>query len=129
MKNIYEIALSFGYSYDKREEKAYILLLICAAMEEGKRQLKFNEQVDNLGKKIDKKEANEVDLEELIRTTANILAEAMLTAKFIQGMPVVGLVGGVVNYRLIRKIGKYAKLKYKKRYLYKKARDIIHKDL
>lgn len=98
-------------------------------MEEGKRQLKFNEQVDNLGKKIDKKEANEVDLEELIRTTANILAEAMLTAKFIQGMPVVGLVGGVVNYRLIRKIGKYAKLKYKKRYLYKKARDIIHKDL
>lgn len=98
-------------------------------MEEGKRQLKFNEQVDNLGKKIDKKEANEVDLEELIRTTANILAEAMLTAKFIQGMPVVGLVGGVVNYRLIRKIGKYAKLKYKKRYLYSKARDIIHKDL
>ena len=78
-------------------------------MEEGKRQLKLNEQVDNLGKKIDKKEAHEVDLEELIRTTANILAEAMLTAKFIQGMPVVGLVGGVVNYRLIRKIGKYAK--------------------
>lgn len=98
-------------------------------MEEGKRQLKFNEQADNLSKKIDKKEANEVDLEELIRTTANILAEAMLTAKFIQGMPVVGLVGGVVNYRLIRKIGKYAKLKYKKRYLYSKARDIIHKDL
>jgi len=44
-------------------------------------------------------------------------------------MPVVGLVEGVVNYKIIRKIGRYAKLKYKKRYLYKKTRDIINKDL
>jgi len=42
IKNICEIALSFGYSYNKKRKKAYILLLIYAAIAEDKRQLKFN---------------------------------------------------------------------------------------
>ena len=44
----------------------------------------------------------------------------MLTAKFIQGIPIVGAIGGVVNYSIIKRIGEYASLKYKKRYLNRK---------
>lgn len=47
----------------------------------------------------------------------------MLTVKFIQGIPIIGVVGGVVNYSIIKKIGKYSSLKYKKRYLIRKAKD------
>ena len=43
----------------------------------------------------------------------------MLTAKFIQGLPIVGVVGGVTNFITLQDITKIAKIKYKKRYLNK----------
>lgn len=120
MKTIYELALNYGYSYETEEEKVYILLLICGAMSNGERQRKFNEEIDKLGNLIDSNGHVETDLKKQMTTTSNILSEAMLTAKFIQGIPIVGVVGGVVNYSIIKKIGKYSSLKYKKRYLIKK---------
>ena len=53
---------------------------------------------------------------EIIRTS-KILSDSMLTSKFVQGIPIVGAVGSIVNYRIINKISKYASIKYKKRYL------------
>lgn len=43
----------------------------------------------------------------------------MLTSKFIQGLPIVGVVGGVTNFLTLQDITTIAKLKYKKRYLRK----------
>lgn len=120
MKSIYEIALSYGYHYETKEEKAYILLLIKVAMTKGERQQEFNQMIDLLGENIDSNIITEIDLEENIKVTANILSEALLTAKFIQGIPFVGAVGGFVNYNIIRKISRYANIKYKKRYFLKK---------
>lgn len=117
MKNIYEIALSYGYDYKKEEEKAYILLIICGAMTEGQRQKEFNEKIDRVGNHIQLYNDTEIDLKEQMEVTARVLSDAMLTAKFIQGIPIVGAVGGIVNYKIIQKIGKYATLKYKRRYL------------
>lgn len=122
MKTIYEIAISYGYGYETEEEKVYILLLICSAMSEGHIQEKFNEQADKLGLNIDNENEIEIYLEDQVKTTAIVLSDAMLTAKFIQGIPIIGAVGGIVNYNIIKKIGKYSGLKYKKRYLLKKAR-------
>ncbi|MBS4539392.1 EcsC family protein [Clostridium sp. D2Q-11] len=120
MKNIYEIALSYGYDYEREEERVYILLIICGAMTQGKPQLAFNDQIDRLGHNIDQGVYNEVNLEEQIRVTSNILSDSMLAAKFVQGIPIIGAVGGIVNYNIINKIGKYASIKYKKRYLLRK---------
>ncbi|MBZ2174254.1 EcsC family protein [Schnuerera sp. xch1] len=125
MKTIYEVALSYGYNYKSKEEKAYILLLICGAMSNGDRQLKFNERIDKLGSSIDNNDDIAVNLKEKMIITADVLSEAMLTAKFIQGIPILGVVGGVVNYSIIKKIGKYSSLKYKKRYLIKKAKGVF----
>ncbi|MCR1897427.1 EcsC family protein [Irregularibacter muris] len=121
MRTVYEIALNYGYDYKKEEEKAYILLVISGAMTQGSRQQIFNEQLDELGNQIDQQVQGDINLEERIKETAQVLSEAMLTAKFIQGIPVVGAVGGIVNYHMIRKIGRYASVKYKKRYLMKKT--------
>lgn len=120
IRSLYELSLSYGYDYAKDVEKKYLLLLICGAMTEGDQQKVFDEQINALGTAIDQEFSTAVDLDDQIQLTANVLSEAMLVSKFLQGIPVVGLVGGAVNYHILRKIGKYAGLKYKKRYLMKK---------
>jgi hypothetical protein len=45
----------------------------------------------------------------------------MLLLKFIQGLPVVGIVGGAANPVYYSKIMKYVQLKYRKRYLLKQT--------
>ena len=52
-----------------------------------------------------------------IEKTAASFSMTMLTAKFIQGLPVVGAAGGLMNPVIYRKVQKYAARKYKKRYL------------
>ena len=51
-----------------------------------------------------------------IASTARMLSDALLVEKFVQGLPVVGVVGGAVNFR----IAALAAVKYKKRYLMRK---------
>lgn len=120
MRNINEIAYSYGYNPEKDEEREYILMLICGAITKGQRQKELNEKIDLAGSKIDRKIEAETNLEEHIKETAKVLSESMLTAKFIQGIPIVGAIGGIVNYSIIKRIGEYASLKYKKRYLNRK---------
>jgi hypothetical protein len=121
IKTINEISLSYGYQYDTDEEKSYILYLICGAMTKGEKQKEFDEMIDRFGQKLNSNFVMETNLKADIKVTANILSEALLAAKFIQGIPFVGVIGGVVNLAIINKIGKYAGLKYKKRYLLSKV--------
>jgi hypothetical protein len=120
MRNINEIAYSYGFNPEKDEEREYILMLICGAITKGQRQKEFNEKIDLAGSRIDRKIEHETNLEEQMMETAKVLSDSMLTAKFIQGIPIVGAIGGVVNYSIIKRIGEYASLKYKKRYLNRK---------
>lgn len=120
MKSIYEIALSYGYGYDTNNEKEYVLLLINGAMTNGGKQKEWNRKINELGDSIDQNIITDIDLEEQMKYTAGVLSDALLTAKFIQGIPVVGAVGGIVNYNIIRKINRFASLKYKKRYYLRK---------
>jgi hypothetical protein len=120
MRNINEIAYSYGFNPEKDEEREYILMLICGAITKGQRQKELNEKIDLAGSRIDRKIEAETNLEEQIKETAKVLSESMLTAKFIQGIPIVGAIGGIVNYSIIKRIGEYASLKYKKRYLNRK---------
>lgn len=122
IKTIYEIALSYGYNYNKDEEKAYILLLISTSLSKGERKKELNEKADMLAREIDKANNIQLDLQKYIKTASSVLSEAMLTAKFIQGFPIVGAIGGLSNYSIIKKIANYASIKYKKRYLIEKAK-------
>ncbi len=124
IRNINEIALSYGFDYDSEEEKCYILSLICCALTKEDRQLELNKQVDSLAERISNNITTDIQLETQLKQTAEVLSDALLTAKFIQGIPLVGIIGGVVNHTIIRKIGKYASVKYKKRYLLRKLKEI-----
>lgn len=120
VKSIFEIALSYGYTYDSVEEKSYILHLISAAVSKGDKRKELDKSLDYLGDQIDQNIVSEIDLYKEMKTASDVLSDALLTAKFIQGIPVIGVVGGIVNYNIINKINKYARIKYKKRYLQKK---------
>lgn len=117
LKTIYEISLSYGFLYEIDEEKVYILNLINAALTSGEKQRKYNHRVDLLSDKIDNHISFDYNLNKEIINTSKILSDNMLTSKFIQGIPVVGVVGSIANYKIINKISIYSSLKYKKRYL------------
>jgi hypothetical protein len=122
IKTVTEIGFSYGYNCDRdsESETAYILLLISAAVSRGEQQEEFNRQVNQLGDILYQSPnalPEEYNLEQLMEQAAKVLSEAMLSAKFVQGIAVVGIVGGMVNFIVINKIAEYARLKYKRRYL------------
>lgn len=123
MKAINEVSLSYGFDYSTEEEKSYILALITCALESPANQLELNKQLDNLGHNIDNQIIDIHDLKEEMKSASNALSNALLTAKFIQGIPIVGAVGGVVNLNIMNKLTQFAKIKYKKRYLLKKIEE------
>ena len=120
LKTIYEVALSYGFDYTSDQEKTYVLLLISSAMSKGEEQKKNDEELEKLGTLLDNNLMKEVDLTAQMKSTSEVLSDAMLTTKFIQGIPIVGAVGGVANYTILNKITSFARIKYKKRYLNKK---------
>jgi hypothetical protein len=54
---------------------------------------------------------------EQLQHTSDAFAMDMLLMKFIQGLPIVGIVGGLANPVYYQRILNYVKLKYRKRYL------------
>lgn len=117
LKNIYEICLSYGFNYENDDEKIYILNVIAAAVDNDEDKLISNARVDEVAYKIENGYDTGYTLDEQIRYTSHKLSDALLVSKFIQGFPIVGVVGALVNNSIISKISKYAMIKYKKRFL------------
>lgn len=120
LKTIYEIALSYGFDYESEEEKIYILNLINVALTNSEEKAFYNEKLNEVEYKIDSIIDMNKDINLEIRCTSKVLSESLLMAKFIQGLPIVGVLGSITNYQVINKVSKYSRIRYKKRYLNKK---------
>lgn len=117
LKSLYEISLHYGIGYDSEGEKYFILLLIRAA-------LSYDQQMEQAEVEVQQYIDSELlsadyDREREIRKTADTLSGELLYMKFLQGMPVVGAVGGAYDAVYLQRILEYAKLKYRKRFLLK----------
>lgn len=111
LRGIYQISLSYGFDYTSKEEQIYILRLIrIALVKNSEEKKKYNEELKN-------KESYKVPLENEIKKTAKIMADSLLIEKFIQGIPLIGVIGGAINNSIYRKISNFCMIKYKKRYL------------
>ncbi len=97
LRQIYICALQYGFDYESDMEKIFILRLIREALHSE------TDQIESLH-------------EEIIKTS-HVLSEKLLVEKFIQGIPIVGAAGGIVNHQIIRRISKFAQICYKKRWL------------
>ncbi|MCQ4637965.1 EcsC family protein [Anaerovorax odorimutans] len=115
LKSIYEIALSYGYDYESEEERYFILLLLQGAVSYGQRAETINRDADGFIR--DQTLPEHYDQKEQIRETAALFSRELLYLKFLQGIPVVGAVGGAYNTVYMKRVTEYANLKYKRRFL------------
>ena len=118
LKGIYETSLNYGYDYKSRQEQLLILKMMAASLSFGEVWCDWNTQVDAM-LAGDTPVITEEEWNAQMKATASVFAMDMLLLKFIQGLPVVGIIGGAANPVYYRKIMKYVQLKYRKRYLHR----------
>lgn len=115
LKSIYEIAMNYGYSYETEEEQYFILLLIQGAVTHGEEMLSVDKEINQyITSSIWMQEKSK---EEMIQKTAAYLSKELLYMKFLQGIPIVGAVGGAYDVVYLKQITEYANLKYERRFL------------
>lgn len=120
LKGIYETATHYGFEYESRQEQYLILRMMEASLKTGRDWVRCNEKVDELLSEDAIALCDEAFQAQLERT-ASAFAMDMLLLKFIQGMPVVGILGGAANPVYYNKVMKYIQQKYRKRYLMKQV--------
>ncbi|MDD3186236.1 MAG: EcsC family protein [Anaerostipes sp.] len=114
LKSIYEIALNYGYDYNKEEERKFILLLIRGAVSRKEEFSKIDNQINEL---IEKENGENLpDIKQLIEETATALSDQLLYMKFLQGIPLVGIVGGAYDAVCMKQVTSYVELKYRRRF-------------
>lgn len=115
LRGCYETALRYGFTYDTPEERYFILTILEASLLKGEAWDVCNERANSMLQTPYIPTVTE--MKEQMQHTADAFAVDMLVSKFIQGIPVVGLVGGFTNPMYYRKIQLYVHLKYQKRFL------------
>lgn len=124
LRSLYKTATRYGFIYESPEERVYVLLLLQGALSQGEARLEQSRRADMLGRALDHGWPTDCHLEEEIRKTSDLLADRLLLTKFVQGVPVVGAVGGPVNLSITSAVSHYGSIKYKKRFLEKKVRGL-----
>ena len=122
LQSVYEVALKYGYDYNKPEERYLILKMLSAAIAKREKWMKADLEVEKLIREPVGPDIDELQMQ--IGITADDFALDMLVLKFIQGLPVVGVVGGLSNPVYFNKIMEYVRLKYHKRYLLSKKEEM-----
>ena len=120
LKNVYETALSFGFDYKTPGEQYFILLLLQSALSAGEDAVHLERTVDAwiaAHRKIPAGVPTDAEFRRQMRASADALADALLYMKFVQGIPIVGAVGGISDVVCMQQISEYTRLKYQRRRL------------
>ena len=118
LKGVYETALNYGFDYESRQEQLLILKMMQTALSNGESWVQRNAEVEEM-LKLETVDITDDTVKQQVNDTASAFAMDMLLLKFIQGLPVVGIIGGAANPVYYSKVMKYIQLKYLKRYLLK----------
>lgn len=111
LQGVYKIALHYGFDYRTASERYFILLLMEASVQKGEAWEACNRAVEAFIA------GQMVDVTDQLTRTAQAFADDLVLAKAVQGLPLVGVLGGLFNPVCCRKVMKYAELKYRKRCL------------
>ena len=124
LKSIYEIATIYGFSYDSVQEQIFILKIIETALAHERELIEGNVELNSW---LKSEEEFEITKEEQMKRTSLALSDELLYLKFVQGAPVIGVVGGVSDVIYQKKITDYAELKYRRRFLNEKRENSLDK--
>lgn len=117
LKSVYEIALDYGFDYDSEKERALILWVIETAVSCGEKTVETNDKIEKYIKTGELPES--YDQTEAIKSAAATLSKELLYMKFVQGIPIIGAVGGFYDAVYMKRINEFANIKYRKRMLLK----------
>lgn len=123
LRGIYETALRYGFDYEDRWEQLLILKMMAAALSTGEDWERRHNELDALLKEEPQEVPEEVFTDQT-NQTASVFAVELLALKFIQGLPVVGILGGAANPVYYAQVMKYVRCQYEKRYLEKQLNRI-----
>lgn len=120
LKQIYETALNYGFTYESDEERYFIMMLIQGSVSYGDSLEAIDTQIN---KYIETETVPDyVSMDKLIQQTAGCLSKELLYMKFLQGIPVVGAVGGAYDAIYMKRIAEYSELKYRRRFYERKLK-------
>lgn len=125
LKCVYEIALNYGFDYKSEDEKKFILLVIQGAVSHGTELERINKELNYFIEK--EKHAFRVDVDRSIKAAANGLSKELLYMKFLQGIPIVGAVGGAYDAIYMKQVKEYAEMKYRRRFYAKRMKCVYEK--
>ena len=114
IRSLYRIALGYGFSYEEDREKQLILRIILGAVSDGEKLEEIDREINFFCKTGCWPQA--VPTQELIRQAAGGLSGELLYLKFLQGIPLVGAVGGICDGVYLKRIAAYGELKYRRRF-------------
>lgn len=114
LRSIYEIAMSYGFDYDTLEEQLFILMVIEGALLHGEA---FTCCDTHLNHWIDWGNPPPYSRKEQMKRTSAALSSRLLYLKFLQGIPIVGIIGGISDGFCLKRVTEFAELKYKRRFL------------
>ncbi len=116
-RGVREAAAQYGRDAERESEKMLILYMLEAAMLSGEDWVERDNLVERMLSDPSLIPENPEAAEEQLERTAAVFATDLLVMKFIQGLPVVGLVGGLSNPFYYRKVLSYVRLKYERSYI------------
>lgn len=120
LRGVYETSIQYGFDYEAPEERLFILKLMETPMLTGREWVKANREIDNYIEQHSHVFPDEQTLSAQMEKTASAFSTDIMVAKFIQSLPIVGVIGGAANPLYYNRVLKYVELKYRKRYLLKK---------
>lgn len=125
LKGVYETALNYGFDYESRQEQLFILKMMETALSTGEAWAAGNAELNDMlvWETVD---ITDAEFRQQLKDTSSAFAMDMLVLKFIQGLPVVGIIGGAANPVYYSRVMKYVRLKYRKRYLLKRKGPNVH---
>jgi len=91
----------------------FLLEIIKTALERGGELAEDNERINRWIEGTGSLEEKQV----VMRKAANRLSEELLYMKFVQGLPIIGIAGGLSDCVYLKRITDYAELKYRRRFL------------
>ena len=120
LRGVYETALQYGFDYETPQEKLFILKLLETPMLSDRDWIIANREIDDMILEPEHVTPDNETIAVQMKKTADAFATDVMVAKFIQSLPIVGIIGGATNPLYYNKVLTYVELKYRKRYLLKK---------